>query len=209
MERHVAQDSVPPILAQSPTSVEMHIEVLRADGHRENLGCVAYWHRRRWRRVLYYAKKVCLFPLHLWDKFADRYMPCLSFGFATLQVNGGRGIVTARIRGTGTEPLNIGWGTGAGTTAAADTTLFTEALVNMTAGGTDHTVGTSSQVTTTTTNDTYQVTGTRTATAAGTITNAGLFDAASGGTLFMKGDFTGIGLANGDAIAFTMKVQYS
>ena len=128
---------------------------------------------------------------------------------ATLMVNKGRDITTARLRAVGAEPLNIAWGTGAGTTAAADTTLFTEALVNMSAGTTDHTVGTSSQVTTTTTNDTYQVTGTRTATAAGTITNAGLFDAASGGSLYMKGDFAGVALANGDAIAFTFKVQYS
>ena len=128
---------------------------------------------------------------------------------ATLQVNGGRGIVTGRLRAVGTEPLNIGWGTGAGTTAATDTTLFTEVLVTGAGGGTDHTVGTSSQITTTTANDTYQVTGTRTATAAFTVTNAGLFDAASGGTLFMKGDFAGVALANGDSIAFTIKVQYS
>ena len=128
---------------------------------------------------------------------------------ATVLVNAGKDITTARLRAVGTEPLNIGWGTGAGTAAAADTTLFTEALVSMAAGTTDHTVGTSSQVTTTVTNDTYQVTGTRTATAAGTVTNAGLWSAASGGTLFMKGDFAGIALANGDAIAFTFKVQYS
>jgi len=128
---------------------------------------------------------------------------------ATVLTNAGRGITTARLRAVGTEPLNIGWGTGAGTAAVADTTLFTEALVALTAGGTDHTLGTSSQVTTTVTNDTYQVTGTRTATGAGTVTNAGLVDAASGGTLFMKGDFTGIGLASGDAIAFTIKVQYA
>jgi len=128
---------------------------------------------------------------------------------ATFVVNGGKGITTARLRAVGTEPLNIGWGTGAGTAAAADTTLFTEALVTLAAGTTDHTVGTSSQVTTTTTNDTYQVTGTRTATGAGTVTNAGLWDAASGGTLFMKGDFTGIGLASGDSILFTFKATYA
>ena len=190
-------------------AVWIDIEVIRADGRREPHGCVSYWHRSRIRRSVHVAKKLLLWPLHCWDKFADRYIPALSFGLATLQVNGGRGIVTARLRGTGTEPLNIGWGTGAGTTAAADTTLFTEALVNMTAGGTDHTVGTSSQQTTTTTNDTYRTTGTRTATATGTITNAGLFDAASGGTLFMKGDFAGIALSANDAIAFTMNVQYS
>ena len=128
---------------------------------------------------------------------------------ATFCVDQGLDITTARLRGVGTEPLNIAWGTGAGTAAATDTTLFTEALVSLAAGTTDHTVGTSSQVTTTTTDDTYQVTGTRTATGAGTVTNAGLWDAASGGLLYMKGDFTGIGLASGDGISFTFKVQYT
>lgn len=129
---------------------------------------------------------------------------------ATFCVDQGLDITTARLRSVGTEPLNIGWGTGAGTTAATDTTLFTERTVDLTvSGGTDHTVGTSSQVTTTTTDDTYQVTGTRTATGAGTVTNAGLFDAASGGLLYMKGDFTGIGLSVNDSIAFTFKVQYT
>lgn len=128
---------------------------------------------------------------------------------ATVVVDGGLDIVTNRIKGSGTEPLNIGWGTGAGTAAVANTTLFTEKLVDLTtSAGTDHTAGTSSRVTTTTTNDTYQVTGTRTATGAGTVTNAGLFDAASGGNLFLKGDFTGIGLASGDSIAFTFKAIF-
>lgn len=127
---------------------------------------------------------------------------------ATFVVDGGLDITTGRLRGVGTEPLNIGWGTGAGTTTRPDTTLFTEALVSLAGGTTDHTVGVSSQVTTTTTDDTYQVTGTRTATGAGTVTNAGLWDAASGGNLFLKGDFTGIGLGIGDSITFTIKAIY-
>jgi hypothetical protein len=128
---------------------------------------------------------------------------------ATLVVNNGKGIITNRIKGAGTEPVNVGWGTGAGTTAAADTTLFTEALVSLAAGTTDHTAGTSTQQTTTTTNDTYQVVATRTATGSGTVTNAGLWDAASGGTLFLKGDFTGIGLVSGDSIQFTIKAVFA
>ena len=128
---------------------------------------------------------------------------------ATVVTNAGRAIVTNRIKGAGTEPLNIGWGTGAGTAAVADTTLFTEALVNLTAGGTDHTAGTSTQQTTTVTSDTYQVVGTRAATGAGTVTNAGLWDAASGGNLFLKGDFVGIGLASGDSIIFTIKAVFA
>jgi hypothetical protein len=128
---------------------------------------------------------------------------------ATLVVNNGKGIITNRIKGSGTEPVNVGWGTGAGTTAAADTTLFTEALVTLSAGTTDHTAGTSTQQTTTTTNDTYQVVATRTATGSGTVTNAGLWDAASGGTLFLKGDFGGIALVSGDSILFTIKAVFA
>lgn len=134
----------------------------------------------------------------------------LTFLMATVLVNGAHAVTTNLVSGIGgTVPKNIGWGTGAGTAAVADTTLFTEALVSMAAGGTDHTVGTASRVTTTNTNDTFRVTGTRTATAAGTITNAGTFDAASGGTLYVKGDFTGIGLSNNDSIAFTIDVKYA
>lgn len=129
---------------------------------------------------------------------------------ATVITNAGLAIITNRIIQAGTAPKNIGWGTGAGTAAAGDTTLFTEKLVDLsTSAGTDHTVGTESRTTTTQTNDTYTVTGTRTATGAGTVTNAGLFDAASGGTLFVKGDFTGIGLASGDSIAFTFNVKFA
>jgi len=69
--------------------------------------------------------------------------------------------------------------------------------------------GTTSQVTTSTTNDTYQVVGTQTAGTSETITNAGLFDASTSGNLFVKGDFSGIPLNNGDSIQFTFKVQFS
>jgi hypothetical protein len=120
----------------------------------------------------------------------------------TIVTNVGKGITTNRLKGSGTEPNYIGWGTGAGSAAAADTSLFTEASESRVAG-------TSSQQTTTTTNDTYQVQGTITADGGKTITNAGLFDAAAAGNLFMKGDFSGIPLAVGESIQFTMKVQFS
>ena len=130
---------------------------------------------------------------------------------ATKVVDGGLAIVTdARVGGSVTEPKYIGWGTAAGTTAVTDTTLFTEKDVDLSTGSGTRTTGSSSQVTTTTTSDTYQVTGTRTATGAGTVTNAGLFDNATiaSGNLFLKGDFTGIGLASGDSIAFTIKCVF-
>jgi hypothetical protein len=120
---------------------------------------------------------------------------------ATLLVNTGKAIVTNRLNSGGTIPQYVAWGTGAGTTAAADTTLFTEVTPRVS--------GTATQQTTSTTNDTFQVVGTQTAGVTETITNAGLFDASSAGNLFVKGDFTGIALNSGDSIQFTFKVQFS
>jgi hypothetical protein len=133
---------------------------------------------------------------------------------ATVIVNGGHAITTNRIIQAGTAPKNIGWGTGVQTTALiTDTTLgptTVEKLVDLsTSAGTDHTVGSESRTTTTNTNDTYTVTGTRTATGAGAVTCAGLFDAVSGGTLYVKGDFAAINLASGDSIAFTFNVKFA
>ncbi len=120
---------------------------------------------------------------------------------ATVFTNAGRAITTNRVKGSGTEPAYVAIGTGAGTAAAADTTLFTEVESRV--------LGTSTQQTTTVTNDTYQVVGTITATAARAVTNAGLFDASSGGNLYMKGDFATVNLAIGDSIQLTEKVAYS
>ena len=121
---------------------------------------------------------------------------------ATLLVNTGKAIVTNYLNGgAATQPKYVAWGTGAGTTAATDTTLFTEVTPRVS--------GTTSQVTTSTTNDTFQVVGTQTAGTTETITNAGLFDASTSGNLFVKGDFTGVPLNSGDSIAFTFKVQFS
>lgn len=130
---------------------------------------------------------------------------------ASVLVNAGRAILTNRIKAGGTEPLQIGWGTGAGTAAATDTTLFTETDVDLVTTTGTRTAGTSTQQTTTVTNDTYRVVGTRTATGAGTVTNAGLWDNGTigSGNLFAKGDFTGIALGNGDAIAFTFNLQFT
>lgn len=122
---------------------------------------------------------------------------------ATVFTNAGKAIVTNRLKGAGTEPNYVAWGTGAGTAAATDTTLFTEASEARVAG-------TSTQQTTTVTDDTYQVVGTMTVAGAGkTITNVGLLDASSGGNLLMKSDFTGIALNVGESIQFTQKLQFA
>lgn len=96
----------------------------------------------------------------------------------------------------------IGWGTGAGTTGETDTTLFAE--------DTDgRATGTVTQEQTTIVGDTLQVVGTITATGGKTITNAGLFDAATEGTgiMLIKGDHAGIPLVTGDSIRYSFRLH--
>lgn len=116
-------------------------------------------------------------------------------------VNAGKDIITNRIKGSGTEPVHVAMGTGAGSTAATDTTLFTEVETR--------TSGTSTRQTTTTTNDTYRVVGTITATGARAVTNAGLFDASTSGNLFVKSDFSVINLATNDQLQFTFNCVFA
>lgn len=100
------------------------------------------------------------------------------------------------------------WGTGTGAAASANvvtTTTTTEARA----------AATMSQQTTTITSDKLQAVGTLTAAGARTITEVGLFDAVgtgsppTGGNMDVYGDFTGIVLATGDSIAFTLGVTFS
>ena len=96
---------------------------------------------------------------------------------------------------------HIGWGTGAGTAAVGDTTLFTED-----SGGSPayaRVAVTESQPAA----DTYRCVATITSNASKTITNAGTFSASSSGTLVVKGDFTGVALLSGDSIQFTIDLQ--
>ena len=129
---------------------------------------------------------------------------------ATVVTNGGRAVAVNRLRGTGTEPLYVGWGTGAGTASAGATALYTETASDLSTTSGTRVTGSSASFSTNVTGDTYRVTATCTASASGTVTNAGLFDAAtiSAGNLFMYGDFTGVGLDANDAIAFTLDVVY-
>ncbi|MBK8246206.1 MAG: hypothetical protein IPK85_02185 [Gemmatimonadetes bacterium] len=129
---------------------------------------------------------------------------------ATVVTTAGRAVAVNRLRGTGTEPLYVGWGTGAGTATTTATGLFTETASDLSATAGTRITGSSSSYSTNVTGDTYRVTATYTASGSGTVTNAGLHDAATigAGNLYMYGDFTGVGLAANDAIAFTFDVVY-
>lgn len=119
---------------------------------------------------------------------------------STAVVNGGRAIITNRIVGSGTEPKFVAVGTGTTAVALTDTALGGEVETRAT--------GTSSRTTTTSTNDTYQVVGTVTATASRTIGEVGLFDASTSGNLFVRGVLAStVSLASGDTITVTATVQ--
>ena len=98
-----------------------------------------------------------------------------------------------------TSPTYIGWGSGTAAVAITDTGLGTAASEARVAG-------TKSVTTTNFTNDTYQVVGTLTSASAQTVSEAVLFDALTAGSAYVRGVFTGIALAIGDSMAFTITV---
>lgn len=121
---------------------------------------------------------------------------------AAFVVNGGVGIIPNRLRGTGTEPVYVGWGTGSTTAAKADTGL-------QTASAESRTSGTTSSVTTTNSGDTWQNVATITSLSGQTIQEVACFDASTSGTCFMHATHGAQALLTGDAIQYTIKVQFT
>ena len=120
---------------------------------------------------------------------------------------GGRGVITSRLIGTATGvPHHIGWGTGTNAVTTADTTLQTEDTGGSPAYA--RATGADTQTPTTTTNDTQTVIGTITSNGTKTITEAGLFTAATSGTLYVRGVLaTPITVAVNDSVQFTFNVS--
>jgi hypothetical protein len=186
-------------------AAEVEAVVRRADGRVEALGVVA---RAAWaaRRPGLLGRLAALALARLRIEVLLLAGLAEALALASVVTNAGKDVITNRIKGSGTEPLHVGWGTGSGG-GAGSTNLATPATEARTAG-------TSSRVTTSTTNDTYQVVGTITCAGAGkTITEVGLFDASgsgsppSGGNLAVYADFSGIALNVSDSVTFTVKVQ--
>lgn len=119
---------------------------------------------------------------------------------STAVVNAGRAIITNRLSGAGTTPQYVAVGTGSTAVTLADTTLGTEVESRAT--------GTTSRTTTSSTNDTFQVVGTITATGSRTIAEVGIFDASSSGNMFIRGVLAStVSLAVGDTITVTATCQ--
>lgn len=131
----------------------------------------------------------------------------MAFGVATVITTIGKAMFADRLRtspGTyTTSPKFVAMGvgaTGAGRTAAVgDTALSTEVETR--------TSGTEATVTTSTTNDTYQVTGSITATANRAVDEFGLFDASTNGNMFLSGTQNVQNLVTNDVLAFVLKGQ--
>lgn len=126
---------------------------------------------------------------------------------ATVITNGGEEWVVDKFKETvQTEANYVGWGTGAGTAAKGDTDLFTPANTDpgnvLRIAGTTSKQGSGSAAK-------YRVVQTLQAVSGITATNVGAWTAVSGGTLVVKGDFTGVVLATGDQIVFTIEIDPS
>lgn len=124
--------------------------------------------------------------------------------------------MTARVQNNGLARITsllaaaswwLQWGTGSGALASAN-------VVTTTSTTESRSTTTPSQVTTTVTNDTLQLTGSITAAGTRAITEVGAFDAVgsgsppTGGNMDLYGDFSVVNLASGDNIAFTIKTSF-
>lgn len=157
-------------------------------------------------------------PLWINRWYAPLISPVLGY-WSTYKINkngitdAGKAAVASRINGSGGAAAFTAIGQGTGTTAfnAADTALETEKKADGTAASGVHALATASvtasRVTTTVTNDTAQLVGTISETATMAITESGVFNADTSGTLLCRQTFSAINVVSGDSIQFTWKVK--
>jgi hypothetical protein len=132
----------------------------------------------------------------------------MAFGTATVVTTVGKRTAADRMQTTPTRNPFKFVALGVGATGAARTAVVGDtALSSELAEG--RTSGTESTVTTTNTNDTYQVVGTVTATGTRAVDEAGLFDASTVGNMGLSATFPVINLLNGDSLALTGKIQFT
>lgn len=124
-----------------------------------------------------------------------------------LVTSAGKAGAASRINGSGGEAafVYIAVGTGTNAAAAGDTALQTELATS----GLSRVSATASRVTTSVTNDTAQLQTTFTVTGTQAVTESGILNAASTGTLLARQVFSAINVVNGDSLQVTWKVQAS
>ncbi len=124
---------------------------------------------------------------------------------ANLVTNAGLAAIASRINGSGAEAAftYIEVGTGTNAAAAGDTALQTA----ITDSGLARANSSVSRVTTTVTNDTAQMVNSFTVTAPKAVTESGVLNAASGGTLLCRQVFSVMNVDNGDLFQVTWKTK--
>lgn len=132
-------------------------------------------------------------------------LPSYSLQLSNLVTDAGRAAIASRINGDGGEAVFNYIALGTGTTAAAvgDTTLQTEITTN----GGQRKTATVSRVTTDTTNDTARLVATFTFTGSFAVTETGVLNAASSGTLLARQVFAAINVASGDSLQITWSLD--
>lgn len=135
--------------------------------------------------------------LSLFGHWADKVI------IPNLVVSAGKAGIASRINGSGAEAAAtyLAIGIGATAPAAGDTALQSE----ITTGGGARAAATVSRVTTTVANDTAQAQYTWTFSASFAITEVGLLNAASAGTLFTRDTFSAVNVVSGDTLQVTHK----
>lgn len=163
-------------------------------------------------------KNNLLSPLWINNPLSFLIQPFLgAWGNSKIVANGvtdaGKAGVASRINGAGAAAAFTAIGIGVGTTAfnASDTTLETEKKADGTAASGVHALATASvtasRVTTTVTNDTAQLLGTVSFTATLAVTESGVFNADTNGTLLCRQTFTAVNVVSGDSLQITWKVK--
>lgn len=124
---------------------------------------------------------------------------------SNLVTNAGAAGVASRINGSGGEAAftYIAIGTGAVAAAVTDTTLGTE----ISTGGGARASATASRTTTDVTNDTARLVHTFNFTSSFAVTESGVLNAASSGTLLCRQVFSAINVANGDSLQVTWDID--
>jgi hypothetical protein len=135
------------------------------------------------------------FLLGHWTDYAVR---------SNLVTSAGLALVAGRINGSGTPAAATYIAVGTGSTAAnaADTALGAEIVDS----GVERAAATVSLVTTTVTNDTAQMLKSFSVSGTKAVTESGVLNAASAGTLLCRQVFAAINVASGDTLQITWKV---
>lgn len=120
---------------------------------------------------------------------------------SNLVTNAGLAGLASRINGSGAEAAftYIAVGTGTSSAAVSDTALQTE----LAASGLSRVNASVSRVTTDVTNDSARLTTTFTVTGSAAVTESGVLNASSAGTLLARQVFTAVNVVSGDSLSVT------